>query len=281
MATKHIVKQGDHLSRIAAQYGFKDYHPIWNHASNSDLRNLRKSPNILLPGDVVSIPDKKIKKEAVRAGQAYWFRLSTPPLNLRIAVKDFDNELVINENCELEVEGTVFKVKSNGQGVVEHTVPCTAENGKLRIPRLGIEIPLKIGHLDPLDEGSGWKARLINLGYYAGEEGDLQLRYAIEEFQCDHKVQITGEFDAATQAKLKVVLLTPPDSSPDLTTVSGPRGRASALLVGKMRQRAHKDLENLRGCQSLLTPISEPLRSCGMNACRPVILLYDGGPVSA
>jgi hypothetical protein len=71
-----------------------------------------------------------------------------------------------------------------------------------------------IGGLDPLEESSGWQARLVNLGYLedvlpdlpeseARSEDDLhELRAAIEEFQCDHELPKTGEMDAATRAKL-------------------------------------------------------------------------------
>ncbi len=205
MATSHTVKQGEHLCRIAAQYGFPDSRTIWDDSQNAELKKLRKNPNILLPGDVVKIPEKKGKKVAIQTGQTHRFRLSTPVLKLHIAIKDFDNEPVKDADCVLEIEGTSHKVKSDAQGVVMHAIPATAEKGKLRIPHLGIEIPLKIGHLDPIEEASGWKARLINLGYYAGEKSDLRLRYAIEEFQCDYKIKITGEFDDATKAKLKEV----------------------------------------------------------------------------
>ena len=33
-------------------------------------------------------------------------------------------------------------------------------------PFQGDQIPIKIGHLDPLDEVTGQAARLANLGYY-------------------------------------------------------------------------------------------------------------------
>jgi N-acetylmuramoyl-L-alanine amidase len=59
--------------------------------------------------------------------------------------------------------------------------------------------------LDPLDEGSGWRVRLNNLGYDAGESDDAdnpRLRSAIEEFQCDYDLTVDGICGPQTQAKL-------------------------------------------------------------------------------
>jgi hypothetical protein len=203
MPTTHTVKQGEYLLRIAAQYGFSDYRPIWKHENNKELVKLRKSPNILLPGDRLFIPDKQVKTDNVATGSVYNYRLTVPVLKLRLLLKDFDNEPMANLDCEMEVEGTVHKVKSNAQGLIEHEIPRTAENGKLRIPSLEMEVPLKIGHLNPLDTDSGFKSRLMNLGYFEGGDDPLRLRYAIEEFQLDHNVKVTGELDDATRAKLK------------------------------------------------------------------------------
>ena len=204
MAKQHTVKQGEHLTRIAGLYGFQDYRPVWNHPQNSNLVKLRKTPNILLPGDSLFIPDKQAKIEKVSTGKVHKFRLTAPKLKLRIVVKDIDGNPAANADCELEIEGKVHKIKSDRDGLIEQEIPAAAESGNLRILPLDFEIPLKIGHLDPIDEESGWKARLINLGYHHGDDA-RRLKYAIEEFQCNHGLKITGEFDDATQSKLREV----------------------------------------------------------------------------
>jgi len=204
MAKQHTVKQGEHVTRIATQYGFLDYRPIWDHPQNANLVKLRKSPNILFPGDSLFIPDKQAKTEKVPTGKAHKFRLTAPKLKLRIVVKDIDDNPVANVDCELELEGKVHKIKSDKDGLIEQEIPAAAESGKLRVPSLDFEIPVKIGHLDPIDEESGWKARLTNLGYHHRDDA-LRLKYAIEEFQCNQGVSITGKFDAATLSKLREV----------------------------------------------------------------------------
>jgi Putative peptidoglycan binding domain len=206
MASVHTVQQGEHLSGIAEQYGFRQFESIWDHPKNADVKKKRKFPHVLLPGDELYIPDKEQKTESAPTTNVHRFIVPAQPLKLRIALTDFDNEPVANTDCELEVDGKISPLKSDGKGIVELTIARTAKSGTLRVPDLEIEIPLQIGHLDPLEEDTGWQARLTNLGYYAGPERDAngeRLRYAIEEFQCDQKLSVTGELDGATQAKLK------------------------------------------------------------------------------
>ena len=52
----NIVKQRDYVDSIADQYGF-DPEEVWNDDKNKTLKEKRKSPNILAPGDVLFIPD--------------------------------------------------------------------------------------------------------------------------------------------------------------------------------------------------------------------------------
>jgi len=208
MAKNYTVQQGDHIFSIAKQFEFRDYHIIWDHPNNAALRQKRINPHVLFPGDIVYIPDKNIKTERVVTTQVHRFQVDLDPLKLRIVLKDFDNEPIPHVDCELEVEGTIYKLKSDGKGVIEKEVPATAKHGALKVPDLDLELPVKIGHLDPHDEDPGWQARLINLGYHPGPVGDddtEQLSYSIEEFQCDQGLKVTGKLDDATRARLKEV----------------------------------------------------------------------------
>ena len=202
----HTVQPGEHLSRIAAQYGFFDQRTIWDHPQNAALKALRDSPNVLNPGDVLFIPDKIAKTEGRPTGQTHVFQVPADKLLLRISVHDFDNQPIAGEACELEVEGQVYKISTDGSGAIQQEIPKTAEKGTLRVPGLGMELPLRIGYLNPADQESGWQARLVNLGYLAGmapDSSEDDLDTAIEELQCDYKVQLTGTADDATQQKLK------------------------------------------------------------------------------
>jgi peptidoglycan hydrolase-like protein with peptidoglycan-binding domain len=115
------------------------------------------------------------------------------------------------------VENQVYLLTMDGQGRLEQTVLVPAEHASLVIkdpqtPLHDVVIPIKIGHLDPVEEVSGQKARLNNLGYFAGplegkseEENNVMFLSAVEEFQCDHGLVVDGKCGPNTQAKLKQV----------------------------------------------------------------------------
>src|SRR5258706_12719858 len=84
MPTEHVVKQGEHLSQIAKQHGFFDFRLIWDHPKNAKLKALRLNPNVLLPGDLLHIPDKEPKKESRPTGARHVFRIPGPTLTLRV-----------------------------------------------------------------------------------------------------------------------------------------------------------------------------------------------------
>jgi hypothetical protein len=210
MATTHIVKQGEHISRIAAQNGFLDYHTVWDDPQNAELSK-KRNPNVLFPGDQVFIPDKEVKTEASPTGRRHRFKLSMRPLKLRIVVQNYDRTPIAGTACSLEVEGNTKSLTTNAKGLIDEPIPATAEMAKLTIRN--DEFSIRIGHLDPVEENSGLEARLNNLGYYVAPEDKRdkdELRSAIEEFQRDYGMvppggKPSGVADAATLAKLKAV----------------------------------------------------------------------------
>jgi hypothetical protein len=66
-----------------------------------------------------------------------------------------------------------------------------------------------VGHLDPVDTPTGQKARLNNLGYFAGslaKEDEALFKSAVEEFQLERMgggAAVDGKCGPKTQAKLK------------------------------------------------------------------------------
>ena len=199
----HIVQQGDHFSGIAHQYGFRDYQTIWNHPQNQALRKERSNPHVLYPGDQVFIPDKVNQITPASTGQRHRFKLSGKRLKLRLAVKDWNGKPIKNTPCTLVVEKQSYELVTDGEGIVSQDISPDAKVGKLSIQNM--EISLLIGHLDPVDLMSGWRERLNNLGYNAGDaeaEDDSKLRSAIEQFQHDHDLFRDGVCGPKTQAAL-------------------------------------------------------------------------------
>jgi hypothetical protein len=202
----HTVKQGEHLASIAAKYGFQNYQTIWNDGGNSALRANRPNPHVLMPGDVVQIPDKQDKNEKCATGKTHVFKLSRKQIKFRLVIRDFDNQPVPKLPCQLTLGGATYSLTSNGDGLVEQGIGSDAVDGVLKIPSMGIERAVHVGHLDPSQEDSGWAARLRNLGYWhEAEASDNTARQtnAVEEFQCDHGLNVTGILDSATKAKLE------------------------------------------------------------------------------
>lgn len=210
MSTEHVVLQGEHLSQISAKYGFLDYRTIWNHPQNADLKALRKTPNVLLPGDTVHIPDKSEKQASRGTGQLHRFQVPSQRLFLQIALKDWANQPVADTECELQLEGKAIPLKTDAAGRIKVPISITEAEATLTFkdPMVPFDllVPIKIGHLDPVDSASGQMARLSNLGYitrHLEDVDDIVMARTVQEFQCDAGLPVTGECDAVTQNKLK------------------------------------------------------------------------------
>jgi hypothetical protein len=215
MSETYTVKQGDFLGKIAAKYGFANPMTIWDDPQNAKLKQNRKNPNVLFPGDQLFIPDKKGKQESGSTETRLKFELKAAKLMLRLILEDAYSKPIANAKCELAIDGEVFKLVSNDKGKIEKEIPAKAEKGSLTIkdsvsPINDQVIPIQIGHLDPVNEMSGQKARLNNLGYFAGPldaDEEALFRSAVEEFQCEHmgKSAVDGKCGPKTQEKLLAV----------------------------------------------------------------------------
>jgi len=213
MASYHTVEQGDHLSKIAKQYGFSDYRTIWDDGQNAEVRQKRQNPNVLAPGDRLYIPDKELKSASRSTEKHHTFQVKVQRLKLRLVLEDQYEKPIANAPCELHVESAIHQLTTDGSGKIEQDISATAENVRLiiRSKETALDdliIPLKVGHLDPVDEMTGQQARLANLGYYTGpidSQENPAFRLAVEEFQCDHGLAVDGACGSQTQAKLKSV----------------------------------------------------------------------------
>ena len=225
MGKTHFVVQGEYLAKIARAYGFADFHTIWDAPENKDLKEKRKNPNILYPGDKLVIPDKELGEESRATEKKHKFELQSEKLMLRIQLLDFKNKPVEGHECTLIVEGKPKEFKTKSDGMLEEEISTDQGAGKVQDRgkpdpkqpfQAALDIPLKIGHLDPVDKIPGQIGRLNNLGYNAGEipehtltdEEEEKLRKspqflsAVEEFQCDFGLKVDGICGKNTQEKL-------------------------------------------------------------------------------
>jgi N-acetylmuramoyl-L-alanine amidase len=163
---------------------------------------------VLFPGDVLFIPDKQQKTVQRPTTQVHVFQVALPKLKLRVIVLDRKGNPLPNVDCELEIEGETHQLKTGGDGLLEKPIPPSASSGNLKVPFFDLESPVKIGHLDPIEERSGQIGRLANLGYYRSSLDPVdedEFKSALEEFQCDFHLHVDGIMGAQSMAKLKSV----------------------------------------------------------------------------
>ena len=208
----HEVKQGEHLAGIAAKFGFRRFLTIWNHPENAALKELRKNPNILFPGDRLFIPDRTPKEEAVPTDRLNRFVAAVDRLVLRIKVLE-QNDKPIHGDCSLVVGSSATQMPQKGD-IFEGAIDTSVEVAELDFPispaeKLRPKIALSVGHLDPVDTLHGQQQRLNNLGYFAGfhplEKPNDQFKWAVEEFQCDHPpLVVDGKLGPQSRQQLEI-----------------------------------------------------------------------------
>lgn len=208
MAINHTVKQGECINSIAYEYGFFP-DTIWNHPQNKELKEKRKDPNVLFPGDVVFVPDKRVKEVNKATDQQHRFRMKNVPAKFTVRLVNDDDSPRGGVKYLLTVDGEEFEGQSTSGGEISVSVPPGAKTGKLELTDKNgeeEEYDIALGYLDPIEEMSGVQGRLRGLGYYYGDisgENSDELGDAIREFQEDNGMEVTGEVDDALRSQLQ------------------------------------------------------------------------------
>ena len=201
----HVVEQGDCISSIAEQYGFF-WSTLWNHADNADLKELRKNPNVLLPDDVLVIPDKKVKEESCATEKSHKFKRKGVPAVLKIRLLN-NGQPRKNFGWKANLGGTWQEGKTDGDGNVEIKLAPRCDSGILKLEN-GTEYQLQLRELDPVDSVSGVQGRLNNLGYDCGAvDGKMNetTTESIKGFQGDYELKVDGMISEEFCSKLKDV----------------------------------------------------------------------------
>lgn len=201
MPRQHRVRQGEDLTSIAIRYGFNPQ-TIWDDSANSELKRLRKNPNILMPGDIITIPDKRDREESGGTESRHSFVALGRTRTLKLELKNDEGEALANCDYRLRIDETWREGSTDGNGQLNEQIPIRARRALLIID--GKEIALRVATLDPISTVSGVQARLRNLGYHVEQNGQLDRRTitAMQAFQRANNIPESSEINDQTTSKL-------------------------------------------------------------------------------
>lgn len=204
--TPYVVRQGDHLSLLALRRGFA-VNGVWDHPQNAALKALRKSPNILAPGDIVYLPDPSpVEWKPVRVGATNRFTASLPVAQLAVTFSVAGKPLA-GAACIAHGLAAPNGFTTDGSGKLSLTVPLTVQSLLIEFPSVPLVRRLRVGHLDPAREPSGAAQRLRALGYLTprteAPPDSPGFAAAVSEFQRAQGVAVTGTLDDATTQALE------------------------------------------------------------------------------
>jgi len=194
----HTVAQGECVTSIAARAGFT-WETVWNDGRNTALKNKRKDPNVLFPGDEIYIPDRDVKKVSRPTGQRHTFIKTIAKARVHVRLLDGDKPRA-SVPYTLVVDDVTIAGATTADGFIKHDIPANAQRGQLTVGsgKLKEEYEFQFGTVDPVESEEGIRGRLIDLGY-----GTDDLSAAISAFQHKEKLTITGAVDAATRDRLR------------------------------------------------------------------------------
>ncbi|HVE86055.1 MAG TPA: peptidoglycan-binding domain-containing protein [Myxococcales bacterium] len=205
MARTHTVRAGECIASIGYENGFFPA-TLWNHPSNSGLREARRMGTVLEAGDRVFVPDLRPKEHAVASGAVHRFRRKGVPETLHLKFVDLEGRPRASLAYELDVDGAVTTGNTAADGslrayippdAIKGTLTLTGENGHPEHYRL------QLGRLAPATAPAGARARLAQLGFPCATGEDVPS--ALRTFQREQGLPVTGENDAVTAAKLAEV----------------------------------------------------------------------------
>jgi len=180
---------------------------LWDDGGNAQLKRERKTPYILLPGDVVSIPDLRPREESKAASQAHSFRRKGVPASLKLRLLS-NGEPRKGMAWRANLGGAWKEGKTDGDGNLTIKIDPASPAGLLRLED-GTEYRLLLRELDPLETTTGVQARLNNLGYQSGPVDGIvgpMTTDAIRRFQEAYPpLEVDGIVGPKTRAKLKEV----------------------------------------------------------------------------
>jgi hypothetical protein len=161
------MESRDFLLQLAYKFGF-EADTIWNDEKNSALRQLRQNPNILLPGDVLYIPEQAYKEPAAKdlaTGQTNSFTADAPTVTLTCKFVGAETTTFASRAYTVKDLDQLTGLTTDGDGVATFKVPVTLPTATIVFTDTGDSFALNVGAMDPINTLPGTFKRLQNLGY--------------------------------------------------------------------------------------------------------------------
>lgn len=192
----HFVCQGEWLALIASRYGVSP-NKVWEHPENAALRQRKRTPNILHPGDHIYIPERTLASVSATTEARHRFRTRTTPTYLRIMIQDPAGHPYAQKRYRLQFDTEVLEGDTDRDGWISVVLPDGSSRGRLQVwVRDNNDFPplrwqVWVGALNPRSEITGVQARLRNLGFDVGPTDGVigpRTRKAIRQFRLRHRL---------------------------------------------------------------------------------------------
>lgn len=210
MPLKHVIAPGQTAEGVIWSYTLDDYQSVWMSGDNADLRKARPDPNILMPGDILVVPDPKPKTYHLATGERHRIALKVPKKELRLRILLHKDEPLAGTSYTLTVdeEDEPRQGTTDGDGVLKELIRFDRTGALLEIDDRRFR--LRFNYLNPFpatpkESVIGVSSRLACLGYEAGAASrpdSAALASALALYQTDASIDATGKLDSATNDKL-------------------------------------------------------------------------------
>jgi hypothetical protein len=211
MPEQRKVQPGEHLTGIAEELGLADTKTILS--KSADSLSKRPHPEMLNPGETLTVPDLEPLKFTLATGKRHKLTIQRPKAKLRVTFDTFQGKATAATDAEVTLEGKPAEKQSLDSGKLEMKIAPACAQALVKVKsaddhRPEIHWRLKLGFLVRSESDEGALARLRNLGYYravASNAEPRERRAAIEEFQFDQGLTLSGTLDDDTKKKIEEI----------------------------------------------------------------------------
>jgi hypothetical protein len=109
MPVVHMVVEGECISSISYEAGLF-WETVWNDGANAALRQKRTNPNVLSPGDTVTVPDKRVVDRDCSTDLRHRFRMRGVPAKLSLRILEA-GEPRSNEPYVIVIDGKIKRAR--------------------------------------------------------------------------------------------------------------------------------------------------------------------------